>query len=67
MKTINQHKAELWFKIKEIIEQYPNAVIDISTHDGGSVDIIEADIKYDELEIDIYENTIIRVSKPTSN
>ena len=53
MKAINQHKAELWFKIKEIIEQYPDAVIEISTHDGGSVEIIKNDISFEELEVDI--------------
>lgn len=30
MKTIEQHKNELYNKIKEIVEQYPNAVIEIS-------------------------------------
>lgn len=57
MKTISQHKAELLLKIKEIIEQYPDAVIEISTHDGGSVDIIKADIECEELEVNIYENS----------
>lgn len=53
MKTINQHKIELLSKIKEIIEEYPNSRIEISTHDGGSVDIIKNDIEFDEIDVDI--------------
>ena len=56
MKIIDQHKAELYFKIKEIIEQYPNAVIEISTHDGTCVEIDYSDIDFNELEVKIYEN-----------
>ena len=55
MKTINQHKAELYFKIKEIIEQYPNSFIKISSHDGDFVEIDNSDIDFNELDIDIKE------------
>ena len=53
MKNIEQHKIELYNKIKEIIEEYPNAFIEISTHDGGFVEIDNSDVDYDELDINI--------------
>lgn len=55
IKTLNQHKAELLFKIKEIIEQYPNVIVEVSTHDGGSVEIIKNDIEFEELEVKLFE------------
>lgn len=53
MKTLIQHKRELHDKILEIFDDYKCAIIQISTHDGGEVEIMHGDIKFDELEIKI--------------
>lgn len=53
MRTIEQHKIELYNKIKEIIEEYPHVVIEISTYDGGFIEIDDSDIDYDELDVNI--------------
>lgn len=52
MKTIEQHKIELYNKIKEIVEEYSDAIIEILTHDGF-IEIDYSDIDYDELDINI--------------
>ena len=53
MKTIEQHKEELLSKIQEIFKQYPDAKVEISTHDGGSVDILKNDFTFEEIEVQI--------------
>lgn len=53
MKTREQHISELQAKIEEILRDYPDEVLEISSHDGGSVELVINDIDFDELEISI--------------
>ena len=52
-KTRAQHESELRAKIVEILKDYPDEVLEISSHDGGCVELVINDIEFDELEIRI--------------
>lgn len=53
MKTLQQCEKELYDKILEIFTSSKCKSITISTHDGGEVEILNNDIEYGELEINI--------------
>ena len=56
MKSKEKYKEEIIEKIKEFFKDYPKDTLEISSHDGGSAQLLNNDIEFDELEVNIYGN-----------
>lgn len=52
-KTIEQYENELRNSIIEFFNDYPDYTLEISSHDGGSVELLNTDIEFEELDINI--------------
>ena len=54
--TTNEHKAKILNDIKDFFKEYPGCILEISSHDGGSVSMLSSDVEFDEIEVETYEN-----------
>lgn len=54
--TTNEHKTKILNDIKDFFKEYPDLMLEISSHDGGSVSMLASDVEFDEIEVETFEN-----------